>query len=90
MQRGDDEFVATAGQSVFLPRDVPHSFLVTSDQAHFYELVTPGGIEGFHLDASAPAPTAALPPPGPPDVQRLVVALAPYHAEIVGPPMSHR
>jgi hypothetical protein len=87
VQRGDEEFSATSGQSVFLPRDVPHSFLVVSDHAHFYELVTPGGIEGFHIEASDPAPAAELPPPGPPDVARLIAALGPYDAEIVGPPM---
>jgi quercetin dioxygenase-like cupin family protein len=87
VQRGDEELVATAGDSVFLPRDVPHSFLVTSDGAHFYELLTPGGFEGFHIDASDPAPAATLPPAGPPDIGRLVAALGPYDAEIVGPPM---
>jgi quercetin dioxygenase-like cupin family protein len=88
VQRGDEVFLATPGGAVFLPRNVPHSFLVTSDQAHLYELVTPGGIEGFHIDASEPALAATLPPPGPPDVPRLVAALVPYDAEIIGPPMA--
>jgi quercetin dioxygenase-like cupin family protein len=89
VQRGDEELVAKQGQTVFLPRDVPHTFLVTSDDAHFYELVTPGGFELFHIDASDPAPAATLPPPGPPDVPRLIAALVPYGAEIIGPPMGH-
>jgi mannose-6-phosphate isomerase-like protein (cupin superfamily) len=88
VQRGDEEVAASAGQSVFLPRDVPHTFLVTSEDAHLYELVTPGGFEGFHIDASDPAPAATLPPAGPPDIPRLVAALVPYGAEIVGPPMG--
>jgi mannose-6-phosphate isomerase-like protein (cupin superfamily) len=90
VQRGDDELVATQGQAVFLPRHVPHSFIVTSQDAHFYELVTPGGFEGFHIDASDPAPKASLPPAAPPDVPRLIAALAPYDGEIVGPPMDLR
>ena len=88
VQRGDDEFVAHPGECVFLPRGVPHTFLVTSDDAHFYELVTPGGFEGFHLDASDPAPTATLPPAAAPDVARLVQAITAYDAEIIGPPMQ--
>jgi quercetin dioxygenase-like cupin family protein len=90
VRRGDDEFVARPGQAAFLPRDVPHTFLVTSEGAHFYELVTPGGIERFHLDASDPAPAAVLPPAGPPDIPRLLAAIEPYGAEIVGPPMALR
>jgi quercetin dioxygenase-like cupin family protein len=89
VQRGEEELSVTAGQTVFLPRDVPHTFLVTSEHAHFLELVTPGGFEAFHIDASDPAPEAALPPAGPPDVPRLIAALVPYDAQIVGPPMGH-
>jgi hypothetical protein len=72
----------------FSPGDVPHSFLVTSEQARFYELVTPDGIECFHLDASEPAPASMLPPAGPPDAARLIAAIGPYDAEIIGPPMG--
>ena len=30
-----------------LPRDVPHTFRVDSDGAHFLEYATPGGVEAF-------------------------------------------
>lgn len=89
VQRGDDQFPASAGDAVFLPREIPHTFLVTSEQAHFYELVTPGGIESFHIDASDPAPSATLPPAGPPDVPRLIAAIERHGAEIIGPPMGN-
>lgn len=84
---GDDETVIEAGQFAFLPRDVAHTFRVESERAHFLELVLPGGFEQFHLDASDPAPTATLPPEGPIDVARLLAAVGPYDAEIIGPPM---
>lgn len=65
------------GGFAFLPREVAHTFAVVSDEgARFLELVTPGGIEQFHVDASDPAPAARLPPAGPPDVERLAAALA--------------
>ena len=88
VSRGDEALVAGPGELVFLPRDVPHSFIVTSDHAHFFELVTPGGFEGFHIDASDVAGTATLPTPAPVDVPRLIAALGPYGAEIIGPPMG--
>jgi quercetin dioxygenase-like cupin family protein len=88
VQRGAEQCTIRSGEFAFLPRAVPHSFRVESESAHFLELVTPGGFEQFHVDASVPAPTATLPPPGPPDVPRLVAAIAPYGGAIVGPPMS--
>ena len=84
---GDDESTITAGDFVFLPRDVPHSFRVDSEEAHFLELVTPGGFEQYHVDASDPAEAPALPPEGAPDIARLLSAIAPYDAEITGPPL---
>jgi mannose-6-phosphate isomerase-like protein (cupin superfamily) len=87
VQRGNEEVLAGPGECVFLPRDVPHTFLVISDTAHFYELVTPGGFESYHLDASDPAPAAVLPLPDSPDIGRLVAALVSYGAEILGPPL---
>lgn len=84
---GDEESTIDAGQCAFLPRDVPHGFRVDSERAHFLELVTPGGFEHYHLDASDPAGVAALPPEGPPDIPRLLGAIAPYGAEITGPPL---
>ena len=87
VRRGEEEWHASSGELAVLPRDVPHTFRVESDGAHFLEFVTPGGFEGFHVDASDPAPAAELPPAGPPDVGRLLAAIGAYGAEIVGPPM---
>jgi hypothetical protein len=61
------------GGFAWLPRGDSHSFRVDSDDAHFLEFATPGGVEGFHVDASEAAPVADLPPASQPDV---------------GPPMS--
>lgn len=77
------------GGFAWLPRDVPHTFQVESDEAHFLELVTPSGIEGFHVDASDPAGSVRIPDPGEPDVGRLMSAIGPYGADIIGPPMNH-
>lgn len=85
---GDERRQVAAGEFVWLPRDVPHTFRVDSDTVRQLELVTPAGFEQYHLDTSDPAPSLELPPPGEPDIARLLGAIGPYGAEIIGPPMS--
>lgn len=77
-----------AGGFVWLPRDVPHTFRVDSDTVHQLELITPAGFERFHLEASDPAEELDVPPPGEPDIDRLVAAIGPYDAQIIGPPLG--
>src|SRR4029079_8932904 len=51
MRCGDRTFRATAGSFVFLPRDVPHTFVVEGDApARMLTLLTPGGGEGVFVD----------------------------------------
>ena len=85
---GDERSELGVGGFVWLPRDVPHTFRVDSDAAHMLELVTPAGFEAFHVDTSDPAERLELPPPTEPDVPRLLGAIGPYGAEIVGPPLG--
>jgi quercetin dioxygenase-like cupin family protein len=84
---GDEEHVVPRGGFVWLPRDVPHTFRVDSDEATLLEFVTPAGFEHFHLDVSDPAQRSELPPPTEPDIARILAAIDNYGAEIVGPPM---
>ena len=84
---GDTTSSIGSGELAWLPRDVPHTFRVDSDGAHFLEYATPGGVEAFHLDASEPAAAPGLPEPAAPDVPRLVGAFARYGGEILGPPL---
>ena len=85
---GDKRTRLGPGGFVWLPRDVPHSFRVDSETVRQLELITPAGIEQFHINASDPAQNAELPPPTEPDIPRLVSAIAGYDAEIIGPPLS--
>ena len=85
----DEEFVAEAGSFVFLPRDVPHTFIVEGEQtAHVLTLVTPGGMERFFVDGGRVPEGPGLPPPGPPDIARLKEAAELYGSEIIGPPLQ--
>ena len=82
-----DERVVSGGGFVWLPRNVPHCFRIDSDEAHFLEFATPGGVEGFHLDASDVAETPTLPADAEPDVPRMLGAASGYGIDILGPPM---
>ena len=89
MRCGDRTFEATAGAFVFLPRGVPHTFVVEGDKpARMLTLMTPGGGEGFFAAAGRPAEREGLPPAAPPDIDGLKSAAALYESEIVGPPMT--
>src|SRR6185503_1185430 len=64
-----------AGDTVALPRGVPHAHRVTSPRARILTVASPGGFEQLFTDLGTPA-TPEAPPPGPPDFQahREVVA----------------
>jgi mannose-6-phosphate isomerase-like protein (cupin superfamily) len=89
MQCGSRTFRATAGAFVFLPRDVPHTFVVEGDQpARMLTLLTPGGGEGVFIDGGRDPEHDGLPPAAPPDIERLKRVSGIYGAEIVGPPLA--
>lgn len=89
MRCGERTFRARAGSFVFLPRDVPHTFVVEGDApARMLTLLTPGGGEGLFVEAGRPAERDGLPPVAPLDVEGLKRVSERYGAEIVGPPMA--
>ena len=54
--RGFEEITLKPGQSALLPRNVPHTFKITSMHARFLVYITPAGFEGFFRDmAQQPA-----------------------------------
>ena len=85
---GGETIVAPAGSFVYGPRDIPHTFVVTSDEARFLLVVEPAGFEGFIGQIGEPATELVIPPPpeGPPDMEKMVAAAAEYGVEIIGPP----
>lgn len=80
--------VAPAGAFVYGPRDVPHTFLVSSEVARFLLVTEPGDFAGFVRALAEPAPGPELPPgpPTPPDMETVLAAAAQYGIEILGPP----
>jgi quercetin dioxygenase-like cupin family protein len=79
---------ATAGSFVYGPRDVPHTFIVSSDEARFLLVVEPAGFENFLLELSEPAQSPTLPPASVelPAPETMIAAAAEYGVEILGPP----
>jgi mannose-6-phosphate isomerase-like protein (cupin superfamily) len=88
---GDDTVTAGPGSYVFLPRDVPHTFVVEGETpARLLSMSTPGGLERYFAAVGRPAETEGLPPAGPPDVARLDRIGRGFGLEILGPPIHRR
>jgi mannose-6-phosphate isomerase-like protein (cupin superfamily) len=86
---GDRTFTALPGSFTFLPRGVPHTFVVEGDTpARLLSVCVPGGFEEFFVAAGRPAEADGLPPQGPPDVERLRQAAEEFGVAFVGPPLA--
>jgi quercetin dioxygenase-like cupin family protein len=88
VEAGGHAFSAGPGTVAFLPLQLPHAFVVTSQQARFLTLHTPAGFDEFTLAAgSAAEPPFGNPPAGLVfDPAALAAAAASYGIEILGPP----
>jgi quercetin dioxygenase-like cupin family protein len=80
--------VAPAGSFAYGPRDVPHTFAVTSDQARFLLIAQPAGFDDFVRAIGEPAQQLVIPPPAtePPDMAALAAIAAQHGIELLGPP----
>ena len=79
-----------AGETVLLPRGIPHGFRVLSGRARMLT-ITRGGFEAMVRSMSRPATGAVLPEPVEPSVElqaRLVAACAANGIEVLGPPIE--
>ena len=85
---GGEVIDAPAGSFVYGPRDIPHTFVVASEQARFLLVAEPAGLDEFFRAASEPAASLEIPPAAtePPDIAGLTALAASYGIEIVGPP----
>jgi len=85
---GGEVVVAPAGSFVYGPRDIPHTFLVSSAEARFLLVTEPAGFEGFMRALSEPAQALTLPPPSvqPPAPELMMATATEYGIEILGPP----
>jgi mannose-6-phosphate isomerase-like protein (cupin superfamily) len=79
---------AKTGSFVYGPRDIPHTFTVTSPQAHSIVVTEPAGFEKFMRAVGEPATTLTIPPASVslPSRDRILAAAAECGLEILGPP----
>lgn len=84
---GDRQWRATRGAFVWLPRGIPHGYAVDGDAPlRTLAFTVPAGFERFVADAGEPAGARTLPPPGAPDIAKLLAAGTKHHIETLGPP----
>lgn len=85
---GGQRIEAPAGSFAFAPRDIPHTFAVTSPTARFLLGAEPGGFDQFVRSLSVPGQARTLPPTTiqPPAPEQLTAAAARHGIEILGPP----
>jgi mannose-6-phosphate isomerase-like protein (cupin superfamily) len=83
--RDGETVTARSGDFVFGPRDVPHTFIVSSDEARFLLATQPADFEGFVRALAAPVETLSHEASGPPDLDKVMAAAADYGIEILGP-----
>ena len=71
-----ETILAPAGSFVFGPKGIPHTFIVSSEQARFLLVTEPAGFEQFMRMVGEPATRLEIPPPAtePPDVAALARA----------------
>jgi quercetin dioxygenase-like cupin family protein len=79
---------APAGSFVYGPREIPHTFAVSSDTARFLLVTEPAGFENFVRALAQPATELVIPAAAtePPDVEAMARVAAEYGIEILGPP----
>jgi quercetin dioxygenase-like cupin family protein len=86
---GDRVWRVTPGSFVFLPRGIKHSFTVEgATPAKMLQITSPAGFEHFASEMGEPAHAPVLPPPGPPDVEKLLSLAAKYDMDIQAPPSA--
>jgi quercetin dioxygenase-like cupin family protein len=84
---GDAELVVPAGRAAFAPRDVPHTYRVTSETARWLALANSAGFERFVRAVAEPAPAARIPPAGRRHDPAVLAQIAAAHEiDLLGPP----
>lgn len=74
---GDDIIQAKAGDSVFLPKNIPHHFVITSDKAEAVLVTTPANFGEFFKNISMPYEGTAVPEvTGPPSQEAMAQMIA--------------
>jgi mannose-6-phosphate isomerase-like protein (cupin superfamily) len=87
---GDESFDLAPGESIYLPKDVPHAFRVIGDvPTRFLALTAPGGIESLYEELGRHPNREGLPDrPSAEEIGAWLSAAPRYGLEICGPPLA--
>ena len=86
---GEQTWTVGPGDFVMMPRGVAHTCSTVGDgSARLLQITSPAGFERFIAEAGEPAAEPVVPPPGAPDIARLLRATAKYHKRMLGSPAS--
>lgn len=89
---GEDEFIASSGETILAPKGIPHSYRVESASgAHCLTTTRGHDFETMVATASRPARLPSLPKaaqPTPEEINALVQCCKENHIEILGPPLT--
>jgi quercetin 2,3-dioxygenase len=82
-QLGDEQFHLTAGDTIFIPRNVPHAPCQLSDRGKYYFFYTPSGtMEDFFRALGEIKVTGQAPP------EMMAKLFEAHDMKIVGPPLQ--
>jgi quercetin dioxygenase-like cupin family protein len=70
---GEERLRASAGTTVHVPKGTPHGFRVESEPMRLLDVTTPQHVAFFRA-VGEPAPELTVPPPGPPDMEKVMAA----------------
>lgn len=87
-RQGSEEFIAGPGTLVWVPREVPHAFKVTSPSARALVIVTPGGFEQMFVEGGVPARDMPEPPTQSYDPEAARALAAKFGFDVVGPQLA--
>ena len=78
---GEEQFPASVGDTIFLPRGVPHAFIQLTEHARMMVVYQPAGdMEGFFRETAQWT--------APPDKAEVARVFAAHGMEVVGPPLQ--
>jgi mannose-6-phosphate isomerase-like protein (cupin superfamily) len=85
---GGRVITAPADSLVYGPRDIPHTFTVSSERARFLNVAAPAGLEKLMRALCEPATRPEIPAArtAPPDMAAMRQLAADHGIEILGPP----
>lgn len=78
-----ERVTACAGDAALLPRNIPHTFVVVSEQARYLTLHTPAGFDTFVRHVGEASRDGS-----PPDRSQLVAIAAEHGIDILGPGLT--